>query len=400
MKEMGIKGKLLSWLKVFLCNRTHQVRIENTLSDPRAVTSGVPQGSVLGPLLFLIFIQDLGIDMENAMIHILKFVDDTKVMGDIKNEDDILMLQNNLDKIYSWACDNNMRWNNGKFQILRIGSNKELIEDTLLFSPDYENVIESKSFIKDLGILVDTDVRYCEQMDAAVRKSNKKISWIFRTFSTRNIDFLKKIWKSLVQCHLDYGSTLWSPVSRKLELRALEGPLRAYTKRGSEMYKYNYWDRLKFFKLSSVQRRNDRYRILYIWKSLNGMVPSLGLKWKKINYLRAGPQLEIKKPKGSLGVQHLQRDSISNYGARLFNNLPASLRTFSGTLITFKTNLDKLLQHYPDFFNVLFYTFSVSLYLNTICASTSNTTCECSWCLQCVWKCTLCSLNRALHPWI
>ena len=113
-------------------------------------------------------------------------------------------------------------------------------------------------------------------MEAAIMKSNKKMSWIFRTFSTRKIDFLRKIWKSLVQCHLDYGSTLWSQVSRKMELRSLEGPLRAYTKRRTEMFKLNYWERLKCFKSSCVQR--CRYKILYIWKWCNCYSMSIN-KW-------------------------------------------------------------------------------------------------------------------------
>ena len=114
-------------------------------------------------------------------------------------------------------------------------------------------------------------------------------------FSTRNVNFLCKIWKSLVQCHLDYGSILWAPVSKKTALKYMEGPLRAFTRRGIDMKTKNYWDRLKAFKLYSIQRRNERYKVLYIWKSLNGLVPSLGLSWNPISLPRFGPKLTVDK---------------------------------------------------------------------------------------------------------
>ena len=160
---------------------------------------------------------------------------------------------------------------------------------------------------------------------------------------------MRKIWKSLVQCHLDYGSILWAPVSQKSALIHMEGPLRAYTRPGKNMVGKNYWERLKIFKLFSIQRRNERYKILYIWKSLNGLVPSLGLQWNNNSSPRYGPKLIVDKILGqNEPIKNLKRDSIQNFGVRLFNNLPIPLRTFKGTLLSFKNNLDKYLDLCPD----------------------------------------------------
>ena len=98
-------------------------------------------------------------------------------------------------------------------------------ESTYLFTPDFQDIIEEKSSIKDLGIYVDNELRYKDQMKNAVNKANKKSSWILRTFSTRDVAFMRKTWRTLVQCHLDYGSVLWAPTSKKCDLRYIEGVL-------------------------------------------------------------------------------------------------------------------------------------------------------------------------------
>ena len=157
-----------------------------------------------------------------------------------------------------------MRWNRDKFQLLRVGPNREIKESTYLFTPDFEDVIEEKNYIKDLGILVDSELRYKEQMKLAVSKANKKASWILRTFGNRSVEFMRKTWRVLVQCHLDYGSVLWAPVNQKGDLKYMEGPLRAFTKKAKNLYNTDYWQRLKLFKLYSNQRRKERYKILYI----------------------------------------------------------------------------------------------------------------------------------------
>ena len=86
----------------------------------------MPQGSVLGPLLFLCYIQDLGVDIDKTIMNILKFVDDSKIIGKVTKCDDIEQLQTHMESIYNWADVNNMRWNRDKFQLLRIGPNTNI----------------------------------------------------------------------------------------------------------------------------------------------------------------------------------------------------------------------------------------------------------------------------------
>ena len=129
----------------------------------------------------------------------------------------------------------------------------------------------------------------------------------------------------------------------------MENVLRSYTRRAIGMEGLNYWDRLKKFKLFSQQRRNERYKITYVWKSLNGMVPSMGLELTEDDGMRSGPKIQIKKVIGpNEKIKNVIRDSISNFGARLYNSVPSYIPSFKGTLPQFKIILDKYLAVIPD----------------------------------------------------
>ena len=103
----------------------------------------------------------------------------------------MLNLQRDLESVYSWAQANHMRWNQDKIQVLRLGPNRELKEGTTIFSPEYAEVVEEKEVIKDLGLMVDFSLSYEQKLAKAVSKTNQKAGWVLRTFSTRNVEFLR-----------------------------------------------------------------------------------------------------------------------------------------------------------------------------------------------------------------
>ena len=121
LKSMGIEGKTLKWIQAFLTDRTQKVLVNGKLSSPHKVISGVPQGSVIGPLLFLVLIND--IDKDTCHSTISSFADDTRAMAGLKSELDAFDLQNDLFRIYGWSQENNMCFNSIKFELLRYGRN-------------------------------------------------------------------------------------------------------------------------------------------------------------------------------------------------------------------------------------------------------------------------------------
>ena len=207
---MGIKGKNLGWIKNWLTEHRQRVRINSSLSSWNNVQSGFAQGSIQGPLLFIIYIWDLYIDnlmCPESITKILKYVDDTKVIGKIGNDEDFYNYQIMLDDVYKWQKQNNMMWNASKFVRLCMGPSED-IKENLLFTPDYQNFIEPSSKAKDLGIFKDNDSRFSSQCKKAITKTNQKCGWILQTFYTREIEHMRTLWITLARPHQDYGAQL------------------------------------------------------------------------------------------------------------------------------------------------------------------------------------------------
>jgi ribonuclease P/MRP protein subunit RPP40 len=313
------------------------------------VQSGVPQGSVLGPLLFLIFIADLGSDLGPGGSALLKYVDDTKLVREVSNSEEVEALQSDLEQLYKWQASNNMEWNATKFQVLRMGSNLPLKEITMLFTPDFGNPIEETPVVKDLGVQMDQWGSFKVQRAKANKKTLQKAGWVLRVFKSRDMGFLRTLWKSLVRPHQDYASQLWAPVGLVGDLAAQEVPLRSLSRRMGGMRGLNYWERLAKARLLSSERRQERYRIIYSWKVLQGLVPNCGLSLDSIPDSRRGRTLAIPPLTGSVrAIRSMKESAFQTEGPRLFNSLPREVRNIKGCLQTFKSHLDAFLETVPD----------------------------------------------------
>ena len=122
LNRIGINGQIGVWIHNFLSNRQQCVAVNGTTSSDAQVSSDVPQGSVLGPLLFLIHISDINYEIAESTVSC--FADDTRILLGIKDEDDTQMLQNDLHKLYKWADTNNMKFNANKFELWKRTGNK------------------------------------------------------------------------------------------------------------------------------------------------------------------------------------------------------------------------------------------------------------------------------------
>ena len=301
----------------------------------------MPQGSVLGPLLFLVFIADLS---EGVSSSILIYVDDSKSKQKINNPEDVEIHQENLNKIYQWEQENNMEFNGGKFLVLRYGKNKELKENTLYFTRDMDQVIEQVNNCRDLGITMSDDASFDSQIEKVCKKVRQKCGWIQRTFYSREHKFMKNMFNTLVQPHLDYCSQLWSPQEGG-QLEKLENLLKTFTSKIPAVKELNYWDRLKELKMNSIQRRFERYKIIYTWKILEKLVPNPGIQETKSE--NRGRKILIPKLRPLMRTQ--REASFQIAGPKLFNKMPRHIRELTKcSQEDFKKTLDTFLSKIPD----------------------------------------------------
>ena len=272
LKHGKVKGKLGCWLAAFLDsnNRQQAVAVEGRISSLSPVISGVPQGTVLGPVLFLLHISDIARGV-SAKTTTSSYVDDTRVNRCISDSDiDCQALQEDLTSIYSWAKDVNKKINADKFECLRFWPGKTAKPEGQYMSPD-NTPIEEKSHLRDLGVEISSDLTFQTHIENTLTAANRLVGWSLRTFRRRSSMVMMTIWKSLIQCKLDYCSQLWSPVDQA-SISRLESVCRHFTAQIAGLGDLDYWERLTALRMYSQERRRERYRIIFIWKVLQGYV--------------------------------------------------------------------------------------------------------------------------------
>ena len=272
LAQLGIGGQLLNWIKSFLLGRTQSVLVNGFLSEPVVVKYGVPQGSVIGPLLFLILIGDINADLEHSFLS--SFADDTRTAMGVSNLRDVSLLQSDLEKVYKWARNNNMLFNNKKLEVLRYGTDTNLKDETTYHCPD-GSPIQEKECLRDLGVTMSNTATFAEHINNTCQKARDMCSWILRTFKSRAPEPMKTLWKTLILPILDYCSQLWCPI-KKGQIQQLEAIQQYFTRKINLSERLTYWERLSKLKLYSLQRRRERYRIIYVWKILEELVPNIG----------------------------------------------------------------------------------------------------------------------------
>ena len=340
VKQFGIEGKIFTWLESFLSNRYQQVIVDGILSDKEKVISGVPQGTVLGPLLFLIYINDLEPELKKSILRI--FADDSKIVKTIRNQSDHDELQDELNNAIKWADSNNMELNHTKFQLMHYGK-----EDHLKSS--YQTglaTLNSETDIKDLGVYLSADLTWEKQITEAIKMGRKFLGWILRSFTARSAEVLLFLYKSYVLPRLEYASILWSPYQQKYICR-IEAIQRKITAKIDELQNLNYHQRLRKLKLFSLQRRRERFAAIYMFKLCSGLVPNnLNLNF----YTTRRGEMKCHAPRLNAPNTHhstLRHNYFTSTGPSIFNLLPAKIKD-ADTLESFKSRLDKYLWTIPD----------------------------------------------------
>ena len=348
LRDGKVLGKVGCWLAAFLdsANRQQAVVVEGRVSPLSPVISGVPQGTVLGPVLFLLHISDIAREV-SAATSTSSYVDDTRVIRSIADpQSDCQALQQDLSSIYGWATDVNMVFNSDKFECIRYWPRGHQ-PDFSYTSPD-GTVIEEKPHLRDLGVEMANDLSFKVHIANVVTGANRLVGWSLRTFRRRSRLVMLTIWKSLVQSKLDYTSQLWSP-SDQASISSLESVARHFTGQVQGMENLDYWERLQSLHLYSQERRRERYCIIFLWKVAQGLVQ--GYQATFTTSPRRGRYMEVSplNHAAPAPVKKARESSLKVKGAQLFNIIPRALRDISaGSPEQFKVQLDGWLSTVPD----------------------------------------------------
>lgn len=268
----GVRNDTLKWISAFLSQRQQQVALEGVLSSPVGVQSGVPQGTVLGPLLFLAFINDLPESVQFSSVKL--FADDSLLFKRISSPADSLQLQQDLSSLEQWESTWQMEFNPSKCTVIRIAPNKKKPILPTSYSL-HGQTLETTPSSKYLGVLISDDLSWSSHVQATVNKGNRTVGFLRRNFRECTTTVRAATYKAMVRPVLDYASPVWDPISQK-DVTELEKVQR----RAARYVHNNYSDRtpgcvtsmLKTLQWEPLADRRLANRLTMLYKINNGIV--------------------------------------------------------------------------------------------------------------------------------
>ena len=263
LRAYGIEKNILSWITSFLHGRTQQVVVNGSKSRPRDVKSGIPQGSVLGPILFVIYINDLP-EIVDGRTHVFLFADDTKVFREIHSHHDCELLQEDLTKMLKWTQEWLLKFHPEKCVSMRIGKEEPPLHSYKL----EDHVLKYSSCEKDIGVYIDNALKFDTHINLKINKANSTMGIIRRTFEYMDKDIFCKLFKALVRPHIEYANQIWAPHLKK-HIEAIENIQRRATKLVPGLYDMPYEDRLKTLNLPTLAYRRLRGDMIEVFKLMH-----------------------------------------------------------------------------------------------------------------------------------
>lgn len=337
LKAHGIDGFLLTWLENWLRNRRQRVVLNGLFSTWKAVLSGVPQGSILGPLLFLIFINCF--DNVALLITILrKFADDAKLGQIIRDETDRQRLQECLNNLSEWAVTWGMKFNVKKCSVLHLGYR----------NPDYQyslhpEVLAPVEVERDVGIMISSNMKPSTHCRDISRKATFVLNQILQCFHYRDRNVFLSLYKQRVRPILEFGSPVWNPWLKadkdcieKVQIKAVNAI--------SGLKGKSYEEKLKEINLMSLDMRRLKADLIQTYKILNRIDDVKPETW--FQTVGENPVRQTRLTDYSLNLikTRSRLDIRGNFFSQRvivpWNNLPTTVKS-KPTISAFKKALDK-----------------------------------------------------------
>ena len=323
MAAHGITGKIKNWTENWLTGRQQRVVINGDGSSWEEVKSGVPQGSLLGPVLFKIHINDIDRIIELITL-LIKYADNTKLAQRIKDDGDRQRLQEALDALMEWAERWGMSFNTAKCKVMHIGRGNPRYVYTMGGQALAETDVE-----RDIGVLVKNNLKPSDQCSKAAKAANTVLGQLTRSFHYRDRWTFIKLYKLYVRPHLEFAAAAWSPWTRA-DIDILEGVQRCAIGMVSGLGQRTYEERLKELKLKTLEERREELDMVEMFKMMAGISdvdPSIWINrvaadGGRVTRLTADP-LNVRVPPAHL---ELRRNFFSVRVCEKWNNLPSDIK--------------------------------------------------------------------------
>ena len=269
LQSYGIDGNIHNWIKNFLVNRTMRVVLEGASSTETRVLSGVPQGTVLGPLLFLCHLNDLP-DVVSSQVRL--FADDCLVYREINSIHDQIKLQEDLRKLEQWASEWGMRFNASKCYVLSIQATKQY------FYQLNNTILKQVTSNPYLGVQLSSDLKWDVHINHIAKRANSKLGFLRRNIHSFPLQCKRMAYLSLVRSSIEYSSVVWDPYYQK-DIERLEGVQNAAVRFIVNDYKTRdtgfITSKLQELQLPTLQARRHHARLALFRKVVDGQMPSL-----------------------------------------------------------------------------------------------------------------------------
>ena len=334
LQAYGITGNLLAWINNFLSNRTQKVKINNTLSHIVEVSSGVPQGSVLGPTLFLIFINDVCDIFNNLTVSCKLYADDIKLYSCYDTKASINDLSVAIDKLYQWSVTWQLPIAIDKCFLCRIANTHRLNNCSHTYHVN-GCALPLVDHIRDLGVTVDSRLKFDKHIALIVHKAMSRCRLILKCFHSRNATIMLQAYVTYVRPILEYCSSVWSPHCKYL-IDKIEKVQRFFTKRLAGLHIMSYCNRLKSLHLQSLESRRLIHDLVLCYKLLHDKSDSsITTTLNLCRNITRGHSYKLSK---RLCTTDVTKFYFSNRIVNVWNRLPNSVVS-SPTVAVFKKRL-------------------------------------------------------------
>ena len=310
LKIWGVQDPYLAWISSYLSDRRQCVKLCGAVSEQFYVPSGVPQGSHLGPILFLIFINDIAHTFKHC--HFLLYADDLKFFTSVNSHEDCVVVQEDLESMLRWCDANHLKLNIGKCKIMRFHRKREpIIYQYRMCDIDLESVVS----IGDLGIIFDKEVNFNQHIDKTVMRAFRMLGFIKRnSIHLEDTKALKTLYNSLVRSILEYGSIIWHPIYQR-HIDKLERVQSKFTKYMLFKHRFDYSNvsrdaRLLLVGYSSLEVRRCNFFLFFLYKLLNNQVDCQCL----LNNINFRTPSRYTRQRQLFGIPRHR----TNYGSRCF----------------------------------------------------------------------------------